>query len=405
MQDITIYNIDLRIQLNQYYYSNTPYILFKLQKKIYEASKQCNLSLVHGLQKLLISLSSVQLLAKNKVHKNVLKNNAVKEKYEITQINDQVFDKILKKEINKKITYWLLEAEWKAKTEFNSTVQKHALKKFELLQTIAYSQKVFYLEFKQIVHPKHIQIQYLILKLQSFNWINKQIISILETEYNVNSWYKSNQFNKQNLINGRVLFHLLSEIIHIGFRWSIFRQTKAHQYNYDNLLFWEVITTPTQILYFDQGSENLYQVQLIIQNFLKKIDFFLIKTKICCITSLNNVFCFGYIIFTLKITGFLKFIKIKPNTLFIKTLIKSIKNNIYHKDKLGKIRANTNITLKSLIDKLNSQSKTYQQYLSQIIDKSYLRNIACIIDEIIYRWMKKKYSTKMNNKLLYKLFN
>nr|YP_009297758.1 hypothetical protein Kuma_058 [Kumanoa americana]AOM67492.1 hypothetical protein Kuma_058 [Kumanoa americana] len=401
MQDITIYDIDLIDKLNLYYYSNISYILFKLQKKIYEASKQCNLSLVHGLQKLLSSLYSIQLLAKSKVHKNALENNAIKKKYKIALTNEQFTDKILQEEINKKIIYWLLEAEWKAKIEFNSKVQKYTIEKIKLLHNTTYFKKIFYLEFKQIIYPRHIPIQYLILKLQSFKWINKQILSVLHGEYNIHARNQLNKFKKQDSKHISSLLNLLSEIIYIGFRWSIFRQTKANQYKH--LLSWEIITNTTQILYFDQSWQNLQQIQLIIQNFLKKVDCFVTKPKICYVLNFKNIFCFDHIVFTLKNIGVLKILTIKPNITSIKNLTKLIKDNIYHKDKFGRIRANTSITLKNLINKLNIYLKMYQQYLSRIIDKSYLLNIACIIDEIIYRWMKKKYPTKINNKFLYKV--
>ena len=76
MVNILIHDIDLSNKIiNLHNYSNNFYLLFKLQKKIYNASRQCNLSLVHGLQKLLLSLQSIKFLAKHIIKKTIVQNN------------------------------------------------------------------------------------------------------------------------------------------------------------------------------------------------------------------------------------------------------------------------------------------------------------------------------------------
>ena len=99
MVNILIHDIDLSNKIiNLHNYSNNFYLLFKLQKKIYNASRQCNLSLVHGLQKLLLSLQSIKFLAKHIIKKTIVQNNIyIKKK--------KIFCKKIDQEINKQILY------------------------------------------------------------------------------------------------------------------------------------------------------------------------------------------------------------------------------------------------------------------------------------------------------------
>ena len=126
MVNILIHDIDLSNKIiNLHNYSNNFYLLFKLQKKIYNASRQCNLSLVHGLQKLLLSLQSIKFLAKHIIKKTIVQNNIyIKTK--------KIFCKKIDQEINKQILYWSLDSEWKPRIESNLLKNQNFLQKIKL---------------------------------------------------------------------------------------------------------------------------------------------------------------------------------------------------------------------------------------------------------------------------------
>jgi len=390
--DITIHDMNLFNKFNQYNYLNICYILFKLQKKIYEASKKCQVSLVHGLQKLLLSLSSIKLLAKDLVNNIDQANKAIKVQYKIEEEDYKLNNNAIEQEINKKFIYWLLESEWKAKIEVNSFYYSNLLERIKFLYTIKYDQQILYFKYQKIIFPTHIRKEYLLTKLQSFLWIKQQVLFALKTEYCIHPFHSLNNSIKKNNNNINLLFILLSNILYVGFKWINIRQIKSSFNDYS--LCWQILITPVQIIYFSQKIENLYMMKLIMRNFLHNLGLYFFNDHLGNPTNINNYCDFGFMIFKCRYNKPFIYLESKPSIEAIKQLTKSIKNIIYSKNKLGKIKARTNLSLQTIIHHLNIIFKLWQKSFSEMVLKPCLLKIIFVIDEIIYRWMKKKYSSK-----------
>jgi hypothetical protein len=391
MLDISINDIYLNNKLNLYNYRSIFNVLFKLQKKIYEASKKCHLLLVHGLQKLLISLTSIKFLAKYLTAKTLKKRNIIKVKNTFNKISNITSKSINNKELNKKILYWLLESEWNAKIDSNSLICKDIVKKIHLLHKIKYSEKVVCLHYESIIFPKLIRPEYLIAKLQSFSWINKNILITLRTEFCMH--YLQSLYNPINIYNKNIhfLFGLLSNIVYIGFKWISYRQIKTNLKKY--YFCKDIRITPGQILYFSQNNKELHMLKQIITDFLNNLGFYFHNNDVIHLIIIHKYLDYNFLSFHLQSYGFIKTLNLKPSVKAIKYMQRLIKNTIYIKDKLGKIKAKTNLSLKKVIYKLNKLLYIWEQYFSQIVplSKSYLKDILYLSNEITYRWMKKKY--------------
>jgi hypothetical protein len=380
IMNIIIYDIDLSNKIiNPHNYSNNFYLLFKLQKKIYNASRKCHLSLVHGLQKLLLSLQSIKCLATNIVNKTIVQNYTyIKSK--------KIYSKKIDQEINKQILCWSLDSEWKPRIESNLLKNQNFLQKIKLLYKAQYKYQISCLVYQTIIISKFIHKKYLLTKLQSFSWINKQISSLLQTESCINYLYNSNR----SIIDTSkyILLKLLHDILCIGFQWIIIRQIQARSNNYH--LYLQLITTSINIIYISQNTNVLSLIKLILTKFLYNLGiyyFFNKKNIVNYQIDMNDLtfHCFFY----------KSIIRLEPapSKQAIKKLIWLIKNVLYWKNKFGKIRAKTNLLLKKAISKINILVLEWYKYFSSVVPKLYLFKITPVIDEIIYRWAKKKYKT------------
>ena len=378
MVNILIHDIDLSNKIiNLHNYSNNFYLLFKLQKKIYNASRQCNLSLVHGLQKLLLSLQSIKFLAKHIIKKTIVQNNIyIKTK--------KIFCKKIDQEINKQILYWSLDSEWKPRIESNLLKNQNFLQKIKLLYKAQYNYQISCLVYQTIIISKFIHKKYLLAKLQSFSWTNTQVALLLQTEYCINYCYLPDR----NIINTDkcTLLVLLHDILCIGFQWIIIRQIKAYSSSYN--LYLQLITTSINIVYLSQNINILKLIKLIVTKFLCNLGVYYYFTKINNINYSINIDDFNFYCFLYKSR-----IRLEPtpSQQAIKKLIWLVKSILYSKNKFGKIRAKTNLLLETTISKINILVLKWYKHFSALVSPSYLFKITLVIDEIIYQWAKKKY--------------
>lgn len=378
MINILIHDIDLSNKIiNLHNYSNNFYLLFKLQKKIYNASRQCNLSLVHGLQKLLLSLQSIKFLAKHLISKTIVQNNTyIKAKKIFCKKNDQ--------EINKQMLHWSLDSEWKPRFESNLLKNQNFLQKIKLLYRAQYKYQISCLAYQTIIISKFIHKRYLLAKLQSFSWINTQVTLLLQTEYCINYFYPPNR----NIIdtNKCMLLVLLYDILCIGFQWIITRQIKAYSYNYN--LYLQLITTSINIIYLSQNINILKLIKLTVTKFLYNLGVHYHFKKINIINYSIDIDDFNFYCFLYKSR-----IRLEPtpSKQAIKKLMWLVKSILYSKNKFGKIRAKTNLLLEKTISKINILVLKWYKHFSALVSPSYLFKITLVVDKIIYQWAKKKY--------------
>nr|UEQ12257.1 hypothetical protein orf59 [Batrachospermum sp.] len=246
--------------------------------------------------------------------------------------------------------------------------------------------------YQSVIRSKFIQKQYLLKKLQSFSFINNQISLLLITENGINYSSSLDKSINNNISYKYTVLILLYQILCVGFEWVGIRQIKSCLYNYSEYL--PVVINPINIIFLSQNINILQKVQLILKKFLYNLGLNACINKINIINSQINI---AYITFYNEFQkGILK-LKPKPHIEAIKQLIGLVKNILYCKNKFGKIRAKTNLSLQKIISKINILLIQWYKYFQRITSKLYLSKITSIIDEIIYRWAKKKYKTNKIN--------
>nr|QHO64192.1 hypothetical protein [Lympha mucosa] len=387
-----INNIDLKNSQNDLSNcSNNFYLLFKLQKKIYEASKQCHLSLVHALQKLLLSLKSIQSLAKSVVNKNIKLNSILKTQLincvHIEKVDNKMFDQ----EINKLILHWSLDPEWKPRIESLSFTNQSLIKNINLVYKIKYTYDVSCLIYQPLIISKFIQKRYLIKKLQSFSLINNHISLLLSTTNSINYYCSLDKSVTNNILNKCTILVLLHQVLCTGLEWVGIRQIKSCVYNY--YLYVPVVITPVNIIFFSQNINILKTIQLVLKKFLSNLGLNFINNKISISNKINiaHMTCYN------KFHKGIRNLRMKPHIEAIQQLNRLVKNILYGKNKFGKIRAKTNLSLQKIIQKINRLLILWYKYFETIISKLYFSKITFIVDEIIYRWAKKKYKINTIN--------
>jgi hypothetical protein len=291
--------------------------------------------------------------------------------------------------------YWSLDPEWKPKIESISLTNQNLINHIHLLDKIQYTYSISCLIYQPVMISKFIQKQYLLNKLQSFPFINNRISLLLQTENGNNYYYSLDKSINSNIIYKCTLLVLLYRILCIGFQWVGIRQIKSCLYNYSSYL--PIVINPINIIFVSQNVNILKNVQLVLKKFLYNLGLNVCINKI---NIINNQINIAYITFYNEFhKGVLK-IKPKPHIEAIKQLIGLVKNILYHKNKFGKIRAKTNLSLQKIISKINILLIRWYNYFQSITSKLYLSKITSIIDEIIYRWAKKKYKTNKINLIL-----
>nr|YP_009315528.1 Hypothetical protein ORF_3 [Liagora brachyclada]SCW24186.1 Hypothetical protein ORF_3 [Liagora brachyclada] len=170
--------------------------LFHIQKKIYQASQECDNLMVHSLQKLLISLKSIRELAidQAKLYNHYYKNEC--NNYELDEI----------------IMFWCLEAEWQPKIKENNQYRK----RYFHLDKWSFNYGLNTIELQNIDY------KYLVAKIQPISFIENTLSKCLELQYFVQErMYTPSVF--KNTVSFKIV-GLLKTILQLGIDWNYYRQ-------------------------------------------------------------------------------------------------------------------------------------------------------------------------------------
>nr|YP_009314300.1 Hypothetical protein ORF_3 [Liagora harveyana]SCW22554.1 Hypothetical protein ORF_3 [Liagora harveyana] len=170
--------------------------LFRIQKKIYQASQECDNLMVHSLQKLLISLKSIRELA---IETAKLYNH-----YYINKCDNYEVDEI--------IMLWCLEAEWQPKIKENNQYRKRYfhLNKWSFHYGL------------NTIELRNVDYQYLVAKIQPISFIENTLSKCLKLQYIVQERiYTPSVF--KNAVSFKIV-GLLKTILQLGIDWNYYRQ-------------------------------------------------------------------------------------------------------------------------------------------------------------------------------------
>nr|YP_009313892.1 Hypothetical protein ORF_3 [Hommersandiophycus borowitzkae]SCW22146.1 Hypothetical protein ORF_3 [Hommersandiophycus borowitzkae] len=324
--------------------SKKEYNLFYLQKRIYQASKECNTELVHSLQKLLISLKSIQRLADIIVHQKL--ENIPTNSRNIQGIHEQ-------------LVLWCLEAEWQAKI----------YQVYRVRQNHHYTQKwLLYTNFNTIPF-QHIDRQYIIDKLQTVSWIKSKLDVCL-------SRGKFSQIcsSKRKLYEHIKITFLIMTILQNGIDWLYYQQKTQNVCSQDYNM---------EVLYNGLYTLKKYRksdvwVSKILNQFFHNIGIIYQCLSSICI-SMNDIISLR------------NYITLYYRQIAANDIILSIRNVIYHKDYLGRYRLNNFSNYNLILKKLCLMIDSWKNYYNKVFPDFFIQNMMKRINLIIHNWSKKKY--------------
>nr|YP_009313688.1 Hypothetical protein ORF_3 [Helminthocladia australis]SCW21942.1 Hypothetical protein ORF_3 [Helminthocladia australis] len=319
--------------------------LFYLQKRIYQASKECHHSLVQSLQKLLISsdsmhrLASIVVKSRHKHHENYSSNSYIEQH-----------------EIDEQLIIWCLESEWQSKLSYDTLLCNNHY----YTRMWQYSLSVFPIAIQNIDH------KYLVEKLQSIKWIKCRLKCKL-AEQRFNQTVQSNSHLTRQYASQSSIVNLLYTIVCSGMQWSCYQQ-QLHQnlkYKYNiNILDNDLHLT-------DVDLYNAFDYNII--------SLFFYNTSITSNFALNH-----YI--NLLGNRSEKYFKDKA----ILELLLSVKHLLYHKDSLGRFRVRSDRTVSLIMNSVNNTITNWQMYYCMLAHEKDFDIINHRIKLISRAWLKKR---------------
>ena len=367
IQDVNTYNKSKHKDL----LITSRYNLFYLQKKIYQASKECHLSLVQSLQKLLVSLSSIKILAYIKVQKTITKSKVVGEDISVYNYSELSSDfSIL---IRKQIILWCLQPEWQPKIEA-SRVSKDLTKD----ECNLYNQNNLF-DFKTEISFKNIKKQYILAKLQTIQWISEVIIDCF---YNT-SFVQSVNSSLNSIFKCDNLYLFIQSVLFNGISWNLFRQTMLKmKISIDTVIFLEYLKKRIYIYEIDRLKLSA-----------KKILLYLISDLNFTAKSLraNNIWNLKYINSKAQIIiSELPFLQNNFHKIYYNEFFYSLQNILFHKDKFGRLRTNTHLSMSMVSYQVNNLIKKHKSHFLKTKSNTSPK-INKQIRNIVYKWAKKNY--------------
>nr|YP_009315325.1 Hypothetical protein ORF_3 [Yamadaella caenomyce]SCW23780.1 Hypothetical protein ORF_3 [Yamadaella caenomyce] len=204
--------------------------LFYIQHRIYQASIECDMLLVHSLQKLLMSNILIRQLATFQAGHCI----------ELIDQSDTCFRNNY---INSQVIVWCLEAEWQSKMS-NQYVN--------FRKTQLYTRFWSYRNAQVRQTLLNVDMNYLILKLQSPDRITQGLKKIIDNE----SWAQASQAKCRTFLVTQAASNYLKEMLYTilcdGVQWNHYRQslqnTSVVQSKYRGLWSEKYFTKPCKIL-------------------------------------------------------------------------------------------------------------------------------------------------------------
>nr|YP_009314711.1 Hypothetical protein ORF_3 [Neoizziella asiatica]SCW23166.1 Hypothetical protein ORF_3 [Neoizziella asiatica] len=338
--------------------------LFYIQKKIYQASQECNSLLVQSLQKLLLSLESIRSLAEDL-------SKPSKSRITINQHTSATTKKLDFHNVDETLATWCLEAEWKPKIKASYRLR------YKYSHIVKWSMN----NQLNLCLLHNIDKQYLLSKMQSIQWIHKKIDDNLDKQYFVQERIKIPSKYK-NTINFK-LADLLYLILTLGMDWNYYQQKLCHDSSkhttYNCLL--------DEIYIFDRENDCDIFNKMMIQNFLYNIGIktFYFLDIYCC--SAN------------RIRHTLQNIKYHQASECIGELMLSVKHLLYGKNHLGRYRIQFHTPTRNKINQICNVIHNWAIHYTKLKKHLQTKDLNYHIFLILDVWTKKSKS-KINYQMI-----
>nr|QJH88265.1 hypothetical protein [Pterocladia lucida] len=359
--------------------------IFILQDKIHKASKECNQKDLRYYQSILINSIEVKLQAIEYIDK-LIQKYYLEHNYKRYRLYNVDKHKILlsllgKIKSNKKylidkikqyIIYVSIKSDWEAKLE--PCILSQSIKSINKPLKLCIKQNNNSISFNLLTFSsciKHINMKYLILKMQSLLHINSSIKewvgtrSILEPlNLNYMYQYSSDYYS---------LYRYINYIILNGIEW--FHLTKVFNYinEHKKILECKLYIFKMNIYIFSHSTKY-------VENLL--IDYIFLSNAISLIIKSKKV-NFSYS----------KYIN-KHQIFLIKSYIKRVKLDLYHKDTLGRLRSNKHLNTFGVAYKLKHDFEIFYKNHGKFFDIADTIYLCKTIETIFFYWLNKKYKSK-----------
>ena len=315
--------------------------LFYIQRKIYQASEECNDLMIHSLQKLLISLKSIRELAIDTAR---LYNKSCVAKHQMHNI-----DEIM--------TFWCLEAEWLPKFKRHQVSRK----KYFYLSKWSFHSSL------NITSLQNIDQRYLLAKLQSISWIKNIVHKYLDLQYFVQERISTPSVFK-NIISFKIV-ELLHTILVLGIDWTYYQQNLKKRIHH-NIMHEHIID---EVYVFDSRDRYDLANHNIVEQFFYNSS--ILKQQFLQQDHLGQFI-----------------VRIKNQYIHdcVEEIMISLKTLLYRKDYLGRYRIN--YRRRSKIDAINVIRTLDMIFVYHRVLKQYI-HITKIINNISKRleiWTKKQ---------------
>nr|YP_009402696.1 DNA polymerase [Compsopogon caeruleus]ARX96176.1 DNA polymerase [Compsopogon caeruleus] len=431
-QSIQISLFKKEIKFSDYKWRQIDIFVKRVQQKIYQASLSGNSKELHDYQKVLINSKSTKYYSLKKLiysnndfsHLDDLYSIMKSIEYlnfnnlaELSYINFLKYRNLKKKTATFKdlvlqnLVLVILEPEWEARLELSSYsfkngnfIRQAIVKTHSILANNSYYTDATSIYCQINLLSSNLNT-YAILKKAKFSplfvnqlsaWISADYLEIYEKNLNYRFQYSCIYSFGQNNIA-----FLIADIILYGLEYSIewYCKNKFDKYSRFSNIEFKFIRCANQILILleNHNLDIVNSIIIAIKRFLELIDIPL-DNSIFTISSVNNGFDFlgynfkrykNYKSWNLEMSRII----ILPSSKNIKKHFRSIKQCLYHKDKLNRWRANSQMRQDDVIEKLNPIIYNFSMYYRYFVPFRILKEIDWILNEIIYRYAIKKYKT------------
>nr|QCI04744.1 hypothetical protein [Bornetia secundiflora] len=277
-----------------------------IQRKICQSTKQYNKNNLYKLQKYLLNCNEAKILSVHKITEALSKycnhylyNKKIrindKQKYLLLQlllgdkIESSINIHVLLEQIKQYLVYLCIQPEWRAKLDFKyqhkvNLYRNSSKDRDDFISSLFVYHSSFYnrivIEKKCdcicFFYNKYLTTNYVITKLQSFNYINKSIVYWLNNNYIVQyiNSFQSCTYRYISKISYKhynvlyILQYLLCHVLWLGSNWYTFYKTKLHEQNINYLQY--------NIYYkcFDDESIHLKNIYKIVKSVMYKCNIF-----------------------------------------------------------------------------------------------------------------------------------
>lgn len=375
-------------------------IILYIQKRIYNASKKCEINNVHKTQLNLIKNLDYQIVFVQLVVQQITKNvflanycywkiflylyiciNIKKTPYTIVEF---VKDKVEQYKI-----FALLQPEWEPRCEHLLYIKKKDIYSNKLKVRIKY----FFADFTKVskkLNKVHINIdtnmkvvnsQHLVNKINSTKFISSKLHLWLNSQNLVDHNY--NCLIEQEIcycFDKNKLYELLRTILHIGIEWHIYTNLKIKKI-YKNI----ILVSRNNILFIKHL--NLSKLNLCIAFFVNTINIDVSYIEYKNEKIFDQIVSFAD--FNILIKAHNKF-SLKLNNSTIKLLFNQIRYILYRKNKIGQWRSKTHLTLKDAKAAIRQTLLNWYKFYFHTLDDIQMSTIDLITEKLFYTWQIKK---------------